>query len=812
MEAYCLKCKQNREIENPRAEYTVRGAAITKGECAVCHGKISRMGRTPAHEHVDKNQFVTTESEKTAAKRKNGDAAKEKSISKTRKKSMSAGKTKAKASTSKVSARKASSSTTESKGNLQLVIVESPAKAKTVSRFLGKKYVVKASMGHVRDLKKSSLSIDIENNFEPQYRVPNEKRALIKELTALVQKSKKVYIATDPDREGEAIAWHLMESTEMDPATTERVVFHEITEPAIKEAFDNARDLNMNLVDAQQARRLLDRLVGYNLSPLLWNKVRRNLSAGRVQSVAVKMVVDREREIDAFNPIEYWTVMVSLKPEGGEQSYLSRLVKIGSDAVALSRKEEVDEHLENIRTAAYHIDSIKSGTKRRKPAAPFTTSTLQQEASKSLSYSTSKTMKIAQQLYEGIDIGSEGMTGLITYMRTDSTNISQIAQDETRRFIVEKYGKNFVPDQPPVYKTKAQRAQEAHEAIRPTDVTRTPEKLKTLLSADQMKLYSLIWKRFVASQMENAVFETLTVNVTGRQKLDYHFRSTGSKMVFPGFLQVYDQSGQEKDENADQNVIFPEGLKEGQRQIWLETIPEQHFTQPPARFTEATLVKALEEKGIGRPSTYAATITTILDRGYVVRDQRRLFPTEMGILVNDLLVKSFPNIVNEGFTSEMEDELDGVASGEKDWKYLIRDFYTDFEPSVKTARESLPKTRIEPEKVGRTCPECGSDLLYRNGKSGRFIGCSAYPKCRYTESIQVTLDVPCPKCGKKIVERRSKSKRLFYGCSGYPDCDFVSWKKPVAQKCPNCDGMMVEINKDTLQCLDCKEKIEVVNA
>ena len=812
MEAYCLKCKQNREIENPRAEYTVRGAAITKGECAVCHGKISRMGRTPAHEHVDKDQFVTKESEKTSAKRKNGDAAKGKSISKTRKKSMSAGKTKAKASTNKVSARKTSSSTSESKGNLQLVIVESPAKAKTVSRFLGKKYVVKASMGHVRDLKKSSLSIDIENNFEPQYRVPNEKRALIKELTALVQKSKKVYIATDPDREGEAIAWHLMESTEMDPATTERVVFHEITEPAIKEAFDNTRDLNMNLVDAQQARRLLDRLVGYNLSPLLWNKVRRNLSAGRVQSVAVKMVVDREREIDAFNPIEYWTVMVSLKPEGGEQSYLSRLVKIGSDAVALNRKEEVDEHLENIRTAAYHIDSIKSGTKRRKPAAPFTTSTLQQEASKSLSYSTSKTMKIAQQLYEGIDIGSEGMTGLITYMRTDSTNISQIAQDETRRFIVEKYGKNFVPDQPPVYKTKAQRAQEAHEAIRPTDVTRTPEKLKTLLSADQMKLYSLIWKRFVASQMENAVFETLTVNVTGRQKLDYHFRSTGSKMVFPGFLQVYDQSGQEKDENADQNVIFPEGLKEGQRQIWLETIPEQHFTQPPARFTEATLVKALEEKGIGRPSTYAATITTILDRGYVVRDRRRLVPTEMGILVNDLLVKSFPNIVNEGFTSEMEDELDGVASGEKDWKYLIRDFYTDFEPSVKTARESLPKTRIEPEKVGRACPECGSDLLYRNGKSGRFIGCSAYPKCRYTESIQVTLDVSCPKCGKKIVERRSKSKRLFYGCSGYPDCDFVSWKKPVAQKCPNCDGMMVEINKDTLQCLDCKEKIEVVNA
>lgn len=796
MEAYCLKCKQTREIENPRAEYTVRGAPITKGQCAFCHGNISKMGVTPEHANVDKERFIVKTAEKPVQKRKTVSGKQTAKKNKTAKRSAVSAEKKAKAGNN---------------GKIELVIVESPAKAKTVGRFLGKKYLVKASKGHVRDLKRSGLSVDVEHDFEPAYRVPNEQRALIKELSQNVRNAKKVYLATDPDREGEAIAWHLMESTGMDPEKTERVVFHEITEPAIKEAFDNPRGLNMDLVDAQQARRILDRLVGYNLSPLLWNKVQRRLSAGRVQSVAAKMVVDREREIEAFVPIEYWTVTVELKPEDNEQSYQSRLIKIGRDAVVLNREEEVNRHLDNIRKAAYLIESIKSGTKRRKPSAPFTTSTLQQEASKTLGYTTKKTMIIAQDLYEGIDLGSEGLTGLITYMRTDSTFISQIAQQEARSLIQEKYGKNFVPDQPPVYKTRALRAQEAHEAIRPTDVNRTPEKLKSVLTRDQMKLYQLIWKRFVASQMESALFETLTVGVLGKKELDYHFRSTGSKLVFPGFLAVYGQDSTETEssENA-QNVVFPDGLKEGQRQIWLNTIPEQHFTQPPARYTEATLVKALEEKGIGRPSTYSATISTILDRGYVVRDQKKLYPTEMGFLVNDLLVKAFPGIVNEGFTSELEDELDDIADGGKNWRKVVGDFYSDFEPALKAAQEELPKTKIEPEKVNRACPECGNELVYRNGRNGRFIGCSTYPKCRYTETIRETIDVPCPKCGKEILVRHSKRGRTFYGCSGYPDCDFVSWSKPVAQKCPNCGGLLVQLNHDTLQCTECKQKIETV--
>ncbi len=782
MEAYCLKCKTKREIENPVATFTVNGAPITKGTCRECSGKLSLMGNTPAHAGLEKPEV------KPAAKK----AAPAKS---------SSAKKKAKPSVKR--------KTKTSASGKKLVIVESPAKARTVGSFLGKDYVVKASIGHVRDLKKSTLSVDVEHDFEPEYRVPNEKRALVKELTALSNDAREIYLATDPDREGEAIAWHLLESAQIDPKKTERVVFHEITKPAISEAFANPREINMDLVDAQQARRILDRLVGYNLSPLLWNKVQRRLSAGRVQSVAVKLVVDREREIDAFIPKEYWTITVELQPEGIKGTFLSRLAKIDGKDPVLNNEGQVNQHLLSLKDARYSISDIRNKERRRKPSAPFTTSTLQQEASKQLGMSANRTMALAQQLYEGIDLGESGSTGLITYMRTDSTNVSEIAQQEARKFIKERYGSGFMPKKAPVYKTRSQRAQEAHEAIRPTSAMRTPEQLKSYLGRDQLRLYQLIWRRFIASQMEDALYDTIAIDVIAKDGQDYLFRSSGSKLKFQGFLAVYEESLDE-DLVVDEmeNTKFPEGLTVGQKQKCIRTIPEQHFTQPPARFTEATLVKALEENGIGRPSTYASILSTIQARGYVVRESKRLFPTETGMLVNDLLVKSFPNVVNVGFTSQMEGELDEVASGEKQWRKVIGEFYSEFQPALDQAVKELPKTKPALEKVGRACPECGMDLVYRNGRYGRFISCSGFPKCRYTEQIIVKLGVPCPECGKDLVERRSKTGRVFYGCTGYPECQFTSWKKPIAQKCPKCKGMLVEINRDKVQCQSCKTEFE----
>ncbi len=794
MEAYCLKCKEKREIDQPKAGFTVKGAPITQGTCAVCGAKLSRMGNTPAHEGLEKPLVETAgprkKTTKTARKTKSSRSA------------SAAGKT----------ARPAKKNGTKSIGKVsakgkKLVIVESPAKARTVGRYLGKEYVVKASIGHVRDLKKSTLSVDVENSFEPAYRVPNEKRALVKELVQLADTADRVYLATDPDREGEAIAWHLLESAGMAPEKVDRVVFHEITESAIHDAFAHPRGINMDLVDAQQARRILDRLMGYNLSPLLWNKVQRRLSAGRVQSVAVKLVVDREREIDAFVPVEYWTVTVELQPDGLKGTYLSRLVKVGSKDAAFGNGDEVEQHLDNIKNAEYWIEKIKPGTKRRKPAAPFTTSTLQQEASKKLGMATKRTMMIAQQLYEGIDLGSAGSTGLITYMRTDSTNIAVSAQQEARGYIIDRFGKEFAPKSIPQYKTKTQRAQEAHEAIRPTSVLRTSESLKKDLSRDQLRLYQLIWQRFVASQMEDAVSETMMIEVTGKRTQLYHFRPSGSRIKCPGFLAGYEEA-KDEDLQTDQteNTIFPEGLTEGQKQIWVRTLPEQHFTQPPARFTEATLIKALEEQGIGRPSTYASTLSTIQDRGYVLKEARRLYPTETGNLVTDLLVKGFPDIVNEKFTSEMENELDDIADGDKKWRVVVGDFYKDFDAALTIAKKELPKTKVEPEKVGRACPTCGRDLVIRNGRYGKFISCSGFPECRYTEQIQEKLNVACPKCGKDLLVRRSRNGRVFYGCSGYPECDFTSWKRPVSQRCPECGGMMVVAANKTVECVACKHR------
>lgn len=789
MEAYCLKCKQKREIQNPIAEYTANGRPITKGTCPVCNSKLSLIGKTAAHEGLEKPQITK------AAKKANS----KKVVAKTHSKGPNS---------KNLNGSKNGTNTTRGIGQ-KLVIVESPAKARTVGNFLGKGYIVKASIGHVRDLKKSTLSVDVENGFTPEYRVPNEKRALVKELSTLAKNSDEVYLATDPDREGEAIAWHLLEAADIDPKKTERVVFHEITKPAIAEAFKNPRDINMDLVDAQQARRILDRLVGYNLSPLLWNKVQRRLSAGRVQSVAVKLIVDREREIENFVPREYWTITVELQPQDIKGTFLSRLVKIDQADPELNNEEQVQFHLNHLQSADYVIDAIKKNVRHRKPSAPFTTSTLQQEASKRLGLTANRTMALAQQLYEGIDLGSEGSAGLITYMRTDSTNISEIAQNEARKYIQQTYGSGFVPKTAPVYKTKTQRAQEAHEAIRPTTVNRTPEQMKPYLNRDLFRLYQLIWQRFVSSQMEDALYDTLTIDVSAKDAHDYLFRSSGSKLKFQGFLAVYEES---KDEDLVidemENTKFPEGLAVGQKLQCIHTIPEQHFTQPPARYTEATLVKTLEENGIGRPSTYASILSTIQTRGYVVREAKRLYPTETGILVNDLLVNSFPNVVNIGFTSQMEGELDDVAGGEKKWQTVVGDFYKEFEPALNQARKELPKAQLEPEKVGRKCPQCGKDLVIRNGKYGKFISCSGFPQCRYTEQIVEKLDVPCPKCGKELIVRRSKNGRIFYGCSGYPECQFTSWKKPVKQKCPNCGGMLVEMNRDTLQCIECKTKVE----
>ncbi|GAP14403.1 DNA topoisomerase I, bacterial [Longilinea arvoryzae] len=756
MEAYCVKCKQKREIQNPQADFNKVGAPITRGTCPVCSKPIFRMGRTPAHDGLTPPEKVSRE-----PKRKG-----------------------------------------------KLVIVESPAKARTVGRFLGKGFTVRASVGHVRDLLRSELSVDVEHNFQPKYRVPNEKRQVVKELKSLAKTAEEIYLATDPDREGEAIAWHLMEAAEIDPKISKRVVFHEITQPAIEEAFAHPRDIDMSLVDAQQARRVLDRLVGYSLSPLLWEKVRSRLSAGRVQSVALRLIVEREREIDAFDPVEYWTLGAELKPHGGKKNaYLARLARLDDAEPRLPDQASVDALLADLEDATYEISKIKRTERRRKPQAPFITSTLQQESSRRLGYTARRTMSLAQQLYEGLDVGEGGTSGLITYMRTDSTNVSELAQREAREMIGQQYGADFLPPAPPQYKTRAVGAQEAHEAIRPTSVLRAPDKVKPFLTPEQFKLYQLIWQRFVASQMEAAIFDTVSVEISTRtQAHEYLWRASGSTLRFPGYLIVYEEAKDEdlKGEDED-NVRIPPGLEEGQRQELVRLIPEQHFTQPPPRFTEATLVQSLEEHGIGRPSTYAPILSTIQERGYVIRETKRLFPTETGILVNDLLVKHFPEIVDLNFTANMESNLDSVAEGEREWPGIVADFYSEFEPQLKKAQEEMPVTKAELEKVGRACPECGHDLVIRWGRFGKFISCSNFPTCRHTEPWLEKIGVTCPKDGGDIVLRKTRKGRIFYGCANYPTCDFTSWKRPVSAPCPKCGGLLVLSNKREVQCTQCQE-------
>ncbi len=746
---------------DPKPEFTANGTPGTRATCPVCETTLFRMGKTPAHEGLTPPEKV-----KRTRKRKR-------------------------------------------KG--KLVIVESPAKARTVGNFLGKGYTVKASVGHVRDLLRSQLSVDVENGFTPKYRVPNDKRPVVKELKQLAKTAAEIYLATDPDREGEAIAWHLQESVELEPEVTRRVVFHEITKPAIAEAFDQPRELNMDLVDAQQARRILDRLVGYNLSPLLWRKVRSRLSAGRVQSVALRLIVEREREIEDFIPQEYWTIEADFQPEGTKDSFIAKLARVDKNKPELNTEADVQPLLDDMEGAEYQITKVKRGERKRKPRPPFITSTLQQEASRRLGFSARRTMALAQQLYEGIDVGNGGLVGLITYMRSDSTNVSPFAQKEAAKFIAQRYGENFLPAKTPIYSKKTRGAQEAHEAIRPTSVVRQPGNIKDHLTRDQYRLYRLIWQRFVASQMASAIYDTIAVEVTGKSSShEYLLRASGSTIRFQGYLIVYEPAKDEDKRNGnDKDVRIPTSVEEGQPQKLLQLIPEQHFTQPPPRFTEASLVRTLEENGIGRPSTYAPILGTIQQRGYVYRENKRLFPTETGILVNDLLVEHFPDVIEVGFTARMEADLDRVASGDEDWGNVIKSFYGPFEEDVKAAEEKIPEMKVELEPIGRACPRCGHDLVIRWGRYGKFISCSNFPECRHTEPFLEKIGVTCPLDGGEVVERKTRKGRTFYGCANYPECEFTSWKKPLKKPCPNCGDLLVVHNKNHAKCTNCEEQFSL---
>jgi DNA topoisomerase-1 len=707
----------------------------------------------------------------------------------------------------------------------KLVIVESPAKARTVGKFLGSGYTVKASVGHVRDLLRSQLSVDVEQNFAPKYRVPNEKKQVVKELKTAAEKAQEIYLATDPDREGEAIAWHLMEATDMDEARAKRVVFHEITKEAVAEAFAHPREVDMKRVNAQQARRILDRLVGYQISPLLWRKVRSRTSAGRVQSVALRLVVEREHEIDEFNPVEYWSIEADLaqteqvapaSPLEARQ-FRARLARIQGEKVDLKSEADTRTIVADLEKSSYTVVEVKKSERRRKPAAPFTTSTLQQEASRRLGFGARKTMSVAQQLYEGIELDGEGTAGLITYMRTDSTNVSQQAQTETRNFISERYGPELLPEEPPVYKTKSKGAQEAHEAIRPTSVWREPHKIKAFLSRDQERLYTLIWQRFVSSQMANAIYDTISVVVGATpgsvpvpaEEWPYRLQASGSRVRFKGFLTVYEETlDEDATPDASEGVILPE-LSEGEAVDLLKLLPEQHFTQPPPRYTEATLVKTLEEYGIGRPSTYAPIITTIQQRGYVETVDKRLYPTELGEVVNELLVEYFPDIVNVEFTAQMEDDLDRIANGEMELTPVLHEFYDPFAQAVAHAETHMPEVEIEDQPTGELCEKCGHPMVLKFGRFGKFEACSNFPECRNAKPHLVKLGIACPKDGGELVERRTKKGRVFFGCANYPECEWSSWKRPLPQPCPNCQGMLVQKNRNWAQCLNCEEQFEL---
>jgi DNA topoisomerase-1 len=713
----------------------------------------------------------------------------------------------------------------------KLVIVESPAKARTLNKILGRSYSVKASLGHVRDLPRSSLGVDIDKGFIPKYVIPARKKKIVGEIKKAASKASAIYLATDPDREGEAISWHLVQAARLDKdkIPIQRVVFHEITEDAVQEAFQNPHSIDMNLVNAQQARRILDRLVGYKLSPLLWRKVQRGLSAGRVQSVAVRIIVDREREIQDFIPHEYWIMEVELAPlEEKEARFKARLFALADGTkLDIGSKDEAERVTADLEKAEYVVKAVVTKQVARQPAPPFITSTLQQEAWQKLHFTAGRTMAIAQQLYEGLPLGKEGSVGLITYMRTDSTHVAASAISEAREFIGEKYGAKFLPPKPRSFARKAKWAQEAHEAIRPTKISRQPEQLKPFLDPAQLKLYELIWKRMVASQMSATLYDTTNVEIEasntaaskaiGSPKNSAHFlgekqpqgyllKASSSVVKFPGFMVVYSES-RDEDERGESFVSLPK-LRIGDKLIYMGTFPEQCFTQPPPRYTEATLIKALEQKGIGRPSTYAPILSTIQERDYVNKADGKFHPTELGITVNKILTAHFPKIVDPGFTAQMEEQLDEIAQGKHAWIAALQEFYPPFQDMLDKAWVNLEKVSMT-QVSEETCPNCGRPMVIKVGRFGKFLACSGYPDCKTTMSYAVKTGVSCPRCGGELVKKISKKKKVFYGCSKFPQCKFAVNRRPIAQPCPGCGKLLVQYRGDWAKCVACQRKVKL---
>ncbi|ELK45757.1 type I DNA topoisomerase [Halobacillus sp. ACCC02827] len=684
-----------------------------------------------------------------------------------------------------------------------LVIVESPAKAKTIERYLGKKYKVKASLGHIRDLPKSQMGVDVENEFEPKYITIRGKGPVLKELKTAAKKAKKVYLAADPDREGEAIAWHLAHSLDIDDTSDCRVVFNEITKEAIKDSFKHPRSIDSDLVDAQQARRILDRLVGYNISPILWKKVKKGLSAGRVQSVAVKIIIDRENEIKSFEPEEYWTIDADFLKD--KEAFQGSFYGVDGKKQELKTENDVKEIQSRMKGKDFSVEKVNKRERRRNPSLPFTTSSLQQEAARKLNFRAKKTMMIAQQLYEGIDLGGkQGTTGLITYMRTDSTRLSNSAKEDAKQYVEGHFGKEYLGADKKAKKQEG--AQDAHEAIRPTGADRDPKAMKSILSRDQYRLYKLIWDRFIASQMAPAVLDTMTVHLYNE---GVEFRATGSEVKFKGFMKVYVEGND--DNKKEKDKLLPH-LEEGMTVKAEEIKPNQHFTQPPPRYTEARLVKTLEELGIGRPSTYAPTLDTIQRRGYVALDNKRFVPTELGEIVLEQLKEYFPEIIDVDFTKEMEDDLDAIEDGKEEWVNIIQHFYKGFEPRLEKAEKEMEEVEIKDEPAGIDCENCGHEMVYKMGRYGKFLACSNFPECRNTKPILKKVGVTCPKCEEgEVVERKSKKNRKFFGCERYPECDFISWDKPISRPCPKCESLLVEkkVKKGTqIQCTSCDYKEE----
>ncbi len=670
----------------------------------------------------------------------------------------------------------------------KLIIVESPAKARTISKFLGKGYKVEASQGHVCDLPKSQIGVDVDNDFALKYITIRGRGEILNKIRKEARNASEIYLATDPDREGEAISWHLSHVLNMDETKPCRIEFHEVTKKAIQNALKSARQIDMGRVNAQQARRVLDRLVGYKISPLLWAKIKKGLSAGRVQSVATRMVVKREEEIEAFIPEEYWDISAkfnTFQAHGRKLQFNTRLYSLDGQKVAIANADDAEKAAERIRQAHFAVNSIKKGEKRKMPAAPFTTSSLQQEASRKLGFTTAKTMQVVQQLYEGIDLDGEGAQGIVTYIRTDSVRVSDEALAALRAYIPERFGAEYLPEKAIEYKGR-KNAQDAHEAIRPTDIQRTPDSIKASLSKEQYNLYRLIYNRFLASQMMPALYETMTMEITGS---GVSMRFYGEHKSFAGFTSVYEESTD--DTVASAETVLPQ-LTEGDAVTLADVSSEQHFTQPPSRYTEASLVRMMEEKGIGRPSTYAPTITTIIARGYVSREKKRLYPTELGRMVTSMMETYFKDIVDMEFTAELEDKLDKVEEGETDWKQILREFYPPFEKTLEIAEQQIEKVEVTDEPSDVPCDKCGAMMVYKMGRFGKFLACPNFPECRNTKPIVNYIEAPCPKCGARLMEKTSRKNRKFYGCEQYPACDFVSWEKPVTEKCPVCGSYMVE--------------------